>query len=251
MSETSEVLQLFGHPEMRRCGWGWRRFSRRALIRTCASMLILAVFSGAQLSAEDPSPETELPPPPQPWQIAGIRAAFGDARQPINEPSPAVQREALKLCAEKKWGDALDAQEVSAYLGSKDPAVRLAAVQILGQMGSGSGRFVKDIAALIEAESQGNNDSNDVRSAAEEALGRIGALDLVPLLESDCSAVRDAAANALGTNAKSDAEAAKKVAVLLTDKRPFVRAAAAFALSQMGKVAAESATEIAALLADG
>ena len=70
-----------------------------------------AAWASVLLAASGWAQEVTPPKtPPAPWQIAGIRAAFGDARVPIQEASAAVQREALKLCAEKGWGAALAPQ---------------------------------------------------------------------------------------------------------------------------------------------
>src|SRR4051812_19871179 len=92
---------------------------------TCVCVAATHLFF-ARLWAQEGSPVKTTPP--QPWQIAGIRTAFGDYREPYVDQSTAEQHEALKLCAEQHWGAALDAQEVAVYLTSKDPGVRLAAV---------------------------------------------------------------------------------------------------------------------------
>ncbi len=110
--------------------------------------------------------ETEAPA--KPWQVAGIRAAFGDFREPFVEPSLSVQREALKICANRGWGAVLDAQEVAAYLSSRESSARKAAATVLVQMGEDGRRFAKQIEPLLK------DRVREVRITAIRALGMMG-----------------------------------------------------------------------------
>ncbi|HEY2343282.1 MAG TPA: HEAT repeat domain-containing protein, partial [Chthoniobacteraceae bacterium] len=160
--------------------------SRESGYRLLYVFLVAAcAFSTLPTIAQRPTP-AETCEPPTPSQIAGIRAAFGDAREPYIETSEAVQRQALILCAEKGWGAALDPQEVAANLHSPIPAVRLAAVKALGQMGSECGRFAPEIAGLLK-DPQPLPEANE---AITTALASMNPVQLVPLLDDETERVR-------------------------------------------------------------
>ncbi|HEY2341938.1 MAG TPA: HEAT repeat domain-containing protein, partial [Chthoniobacteraceae bacterium] len=123
-----------------------------AIVRSLSfapTIFLANVFSSTRLSAQEGTKATDAPARPEPWQVAGIRASFGDVRVPFVEPSPAVQREALKICALNGWGAALDPREVAVYLGSKDVTVRIAAVEALRQTGPAGRPYAKQVAALL------------------------------------------------------------------------------------------------------
>ncbi len=73
----------------------------------------LLCFGAAQICAED---NAKKPPPPEPWQIAGIRAAFGEGPEFLVERSEAVHAIALQFCAINDWGAALEPGDVGKYL---------------------------------------------------------------------------------------------------------------------------------------
>jgi hypothetical protein len=75
---------------------------------------------------------------PKPWQEAGIRAAFGDARSPNPELSPDAQREGPRLCVAHGWGEALDPREAAVYLSAKDATLRDSAAWALGRAAVGA-----------------------------------------------------------------------------------------------------------------
>lgn len=181
--------------------------------RSLRCLCLAAPLFCARLWAQDGLQEKNEPPP-EPWQIAGIRTAFADYREPYIEQSIAEQHEALKLCAEYHWGAALDAHEVAVYLASNDPAVRLAAVRILGQMGKEAGGFGKEVAALLSDQSV----ERRILYAAVEALERMG---------------------------MHGAPVGKDVVTYLKDGNPDTRWWASTILSSMGPQGAQYATEIA------
>ena len=186
-----------------------------------------------------------MPKPPEAWQIAGIRSAFGDYHEPFVEPSRAVECEALKLCAERGWGAVLDPQEVGAYLHSKDHSVQLAALEVLGQLGEEAGRFAREIALLAAT-----RDRPDLADPANDALRRMGAAQIAPLLKDEDAEVRNTGVTILGAMGPKAAAFAKEVAGLLKDDLGGLRVAATVALGQMGKEGAAFAAQVAPLLKD-
>ncbi len=117
-------------------------FAPRLSFTLALAFCLLAV----EISAQD---ETKKPPP-EPWQIAGIRAAFGDARVPFPERSAEVQETGSDARrAGNEWGAALDPQEAAVYLKSTDAIFyRLQVISVFGQMGKAGARFTKELAGL-------------------------------------------------------------------------------------------------------
>ncbi len=226
----------------------------------------------------------EIEAPPKPWQVAGIRAAFGDVREPVVEPSLNVAREALKICANRGWGAALDAQEVAVspffsgrapygrrrrpfwhkwgkmadasrsrvepLLKDCDREVRFVAIRALGMMGQEGADFGSELAGLMRS-------LEDVATAeaAMYVLGQLGkegfpvGQDVAPFLNDENPTIRLYAAMTLSEMSAEGSRFAKEVATLLKDKEYEVRQTAAVAFgSGMGKAGAAYARELTILL---
>jgi HEAT repeat protein len=222
-------------------------------MRAFSCLLLASVGLFRPLLAQDAAPTKSLPGP-APWQIAGIRAAFGDARAPIAELSPAVQREALKLCAEHGWGAELDPQEVAVYLGSEDRPLQFAALSALRQMDARAGRFAKEIAALFSIKPEDDADGK-LRRTAIGVLGRLGAESgaaveaVVPLLQDARPVVRACAIEALSAMDKPVVRFEPEIAAAFTDRVGVPEAAVAGALGAKSRNHATFAPQLAALLA--
>jgi HEAT repeat protein len=196
-------LQLFP-PTMKSRESGYRLLYV-FLVAACA-------FSTLPTIAQRPTP-AETCEPPTPSQIAGIRAAFGDAREPYIETSEAVQRQALILCAEKGWGAALDPQEVAANLQSPNTAVQLAAIEVLGQIGAKSSRYAADLAHLLANPQLRAPQKPAIRGA----LSAMGPARLAALARSGDEQVRLTALALLANPEGREEYSAEEVATLLRD----------------------------------
>ncbi len=181
----------------------------------------------------------EQSPPVPKWQQRGVLRAFGD-------PNPKTLLAAelsgglvpQRLLASAKGMSSKDSDykaatdELEHGLQDKDPEVRSAAAQALGQL--------DDKAAVPELVKLLQDQAPIVRSAAAQALVQLGdkaaVPELVKLLQDQASDVRSAAAQALGQ--LDDKAAVPELVKLLKDQASFVRSAAAQALVQLGDKAA-------------
>jgi HEAT repeat protein len=188
---------------------------------------------------------------PTNWQVAGIRAAFGDSRVPLPDQSSAVQREALKICADHGWGSAIDPREAAVYLGSQDRSLQRAALEALGQMGRPAGRFSKEIVDFILSD---DADHASLRKAAVLAAAKIAAAgapidqEASALLHSPNPAVRIGGLEVLGAAGDKSPAHVSEIAGYLRDSRTDVQVAALEALREIGPPAAGAARQIVGLL---
>ncbi|HEY2342501.1 MAG TPA: hypothetical protein VGH90_05700, partial [Chthoniobacteraceae bacterium] len=199
-------------------------------MRLLPLLFLTLCILGSRLSAQDETAPTNPPPKLEPWQIAGMRAAFGDSRVPYAESSWDVQREALKICAELGWGSALDAHEISGYLSSLDEAAQRASVKALGQCGKEASFSMKDLVALLakDAPAMAEEASNALCQMA--AAGAPAADEVEVLLESDNATVRARGAATLGSMGHAFAA---QLAPLVEDQDQFVRLVTVSALAKI------------------
>ncbi len=208
------------------------------LLMTFLRDLLLSVLFLATYHSKADSQDSQ-----QSWNFAGIRAAFGDSREPYVEPSTPVQHAALKLCAERHLGAAFDAQEVAAYLDSSDPLIRSAALSVLGQMGKGGERFVKDVVDVLEKEAllHSSPKTSPLDGVAADTLVKLGIAgvpvgkEVAPLLAHENSFVREDAVFVFGNIDGAGNAFSKVVELLLYDPMESVRDAAVNALGAMGR----------------
>jgi hypothetical protein len=191
--------------------------------------------------------------PPAAWQIAGIRAAFGDGRVPISDSSAAVQRAALELCAERGWGACLEPQEIAVYLQSASRSLQLPALAALGQSGLPAARFSVEIADLLNPDAAMAS-SGKLRRSALHTLGQIGPVSapvgekIVLCLDDPDPLTRKAALQTLGALTRAGSPFEKEIAVRLDDPDPGVVLEALVQLGKIGRRADRSAKEIGKLL---
>ncbi|HEY2342571.1 MAG TPA: HEAT repeat domain-containing protein [Chthoniobacteraceae bacterium] len=265
-------------------------YRSNSLAPALAAVLLVAVGIASPVLAAEANENSriseeakDLAPIAEPWQIAGIRAGFGDERAPIVEGSPAVQREAAKLCAMHEWGPALEAREVAVLLDSKDLSVRLAAIRALGQMGKVGAPFAAKIAAVAVHGTNGDQTNVEAMLALTEMekanaavesqivtlATRLGDESFIPellkdlgpgadrtaeafaeLLRSESTRARQNAARALGAMGPAGRPYLPALQKLLGDQDSNVRSSAADAFGALGADGLAYADQVAALLED-
>jgi hypothetical protein len=180
------------------------------------------------------------PQPTEVWvvgrgeRVGGMMADAGKGaakRQAKPGDSPALKERLAKIddLADEDAAKALP--ELLGALADKDPRIRAAAAEALGEVGDASAVEPLGKALASDADS-------DVRDAAAEALGDIGSPNAVPLLSAGLrdadEDVRETVVDALGSIGGPDAERVLRQA--LSDPDEDVRDAAAAALAKMKQV---------------
>jgi hypothetical protein len=177
------------------------------------------------------------PQPTEVWvvgrgeRVGGLLADAGKGaarRQPKPGDSADIKARLQEI---EDLGDEDSAKALPKLLGAladKDPRIRGAAAEALGEVGDASA--VEPLGKMLS----GDADS-DVREAAAEALGEIGSPNAVPALRAGLKDadedVREAVVDALGSIGGPDAERVLRQA--LSDPDEDVRDAAAAALAKM------------------
>ena len=217
-------------------------FAPRPLITFALVLCFLAARIYGQENGKKPSPE--------PWQIAGIRAAFGEGPEFLVEQSEAVHAIALHFCAMNDWGAPLEPSDVAKYFSAPDKDVREASLKVAAQMGKRGKSPLEPLVALLDS----NDD--DTRWLVINALVSSNspevsvATRIAPLLRDRKAVTRAAAAEVFRFLGKAGAKFTPEFGRLLKDPDPKVRQSAAIALAFVGKDAVAYRSQLYAALDD-
>lgn len=188
-------------------------------------------------------------PPPEPWQVAGIRSALGD-------PSPQVRAEAAFYCGARHWSrQCLKMEDLMPLLQDADLRVKITALEGLTDMGP---EFTPAAAAVLTPMLLLEEDVDGLNEHAFGALARLGpeAAPLVvprvlPLLEKADAPLKMRIVNILLQIGPGAAPYAQALLPLLQDSNLELRDRTLITLQRMeiGETKPPNAAEIAPAVA--